>query len=247
MFEVLTTYTGSRMNTEICVALDLDDPMLQEYIKTFVRFVVECFAHYNEYDPTGDISLTEEGLYSYGDESGLVHLSIGPRIKMCPTVNRVYKQLPNFRHYFFMGDDHRLRTSNSISLLAEKIEEAGGYAVAYGDDMMMHETLASAFLVPNTLIRLQGGYIPHPDLIHMYMDNQMMELGRATGGLIYVPEVFVEHMHYTQGKSEKDAQYEEVNASPVFEHDEKVFRNWKDVLLPEIVRKYKEEIGIANS
>ncbi len=244
MFDVLTTYTGSRVNTEICVALDLDDPTLAEYVHLFSNFVKSCEVHYAEFDPESQIDLTREGLYSYTSGGNVIHLSIGPRIKMCPTVNRVYNQLPHFRYYFFMGDDHRLRTSNATNKLAERIEEAGGYAVAYGDDMMMHETLASAFLVPNTLIKLQGGYIPHPDLIHMYMDNQMMDLGRATGGLIYAPDVFVEHMHYTQGKSEKDAQYEEVNASPVFQHDEAVYRNWKENLLPDIVKKYKEEYGI---
>jgi len=168
-------------------------------------------------------------------------INIGPRVKMCPTVNRLVKQFPDYKYYAFIGDDHVFRTKGWDEMMINKIEQNGGIGVCYGDDKLQGETLASAFVISKTFVDLQGGYIPDPRLIHMCMDNQVMILARQFGKLFYIPEIIIEHMHYTTGKSKNDAMYASVNNNIVLLADQKVLSEWRTQELPKIITKYKEE------
>lgn len=161
-----------------------------------------------------------------------VYFSIGDRIRMCPTVNRLVREYPQYKYYCFIGDDNRFRTKGWDQAMIDKLEKAGG-GVAYGDDKLQGETLASAFVISKNLITLQG-YLAYPKLVHMCVDNQVMILARTFEKLFYMPEIVIEHMHFTAGKSEKDALYASVNNTAVVTQDQKYLEEWRKNELPKI-------------
>lgn len=161
-----------------------------------------------------------------------VLLDIDEPIRMCPTVNRCLKKYPNYKYYGFIGDDHLFRTKWETPM----IEAVGEMGIAYGDDLLQHERLATHCLmtanIPNKL-----GYMAIPGLIHLYMDNFWMELGRGINSLHYLPDVVIEHMHPGAGKSTFDARYQAVNTGEIDQHDHQVFRDWFMNQMSEDVRK----------
>lgn len=48
------------------------------------------------------------------------------------------------------------------------------------------------------------GYIYHPDYLHMFCDQELTSVAIMTGKYIKLPLLF-EHLHYTTGKSQRDA------------------------------------------
>lgn len=122
------------------------------------------------------------------------------------------------RYIGFMGDDHLIRTKEFDRILIEKLQD---HPIVYGDDLLQREKLSSQFFLENRIVKTLG-YMAIPGLKHMYFDNFMMELGA-----FYVPEVVIEHMHYSVGKSSEDDGYRRVNNSEVHGADQAVFNQWK--------------------
>ena len=179
------------------------------------------------------LDLDDTKLFEYKeklDSPGLTNsfVSIGERIRMCPSVNRAFEQNPDFDYYCFIGDDHRFKTKDWDKKAIEYIEkDALGWGVLYGDDKLQGKKLASSFIISGNLVRAIG-YIAIPGLKHMYVDNQVMELGKALGSLLYRPDIVIEHLHYSMNKSKKDAQYEEVNSKEIYAHDLAIYEKWQE-------------------
>lgn len=144
----------------------------------------------------------------------------------CDKYNRVFKKYGNYKYYYMVGDDHRIRTSNWEKIFMDKVESSGGKGVCYGNDLMYGEKLSTAAFVSGNMLRAIG-YLAIPGLIHMFVDRFWMELGKAYGKLFYFPDVVVEHMHFSVGKSPVDSVYLSVNNKRVYEHDEKIFLMWE--------------------
>lgn len=145
---------------------------------------------------------------------------------MCGTLNRVFYKYPNYKYYFIVSDDHRIRTKYWESRFMEKIEKNGGKGVCYGNDLMFGEKLATSVFVSGNIFRALG-FLALPGLYHMWIDKYHMEVGKDLGGLFYFPEIFIEHMHFSVNKSSADKSYMKVNNKVVYEHDAKVFKKWE--------------------
>lgn len=148
-------------------------------------------------------------------------ISLGEPIKMCPTVNRAIKLYPDYKYYAFIGDDHVFRTNWETPMM----DAVGKMGIAYGNDLLQGERLATHCLMTSNITK-KIGYMVIPGLIHLYMDNFWMELGRGANCLHYLPDVVVEHMHPGAGKSVMDGRYQIVNSTDVYNHDKQVFDNW---------------------
>lgn len=157
-----------------------------------------------------------------------VTLHIGPRMKMAHKVNRVFQDYPDQDYYVFVGDDHRFRTPDWDLKLIEAI--GPGYGIAYGDDLHQGKNLPTAFMISNAF-PMALGYIFHPSLDHLYVDNWIMDLGKMYRTLNYVPEVIIEHMHPHVFKSEMDASYRESNSAGQYIKDKQAFDaiDWSEV------------------
>lgn len=148
---------------------------------------------------------------------------VWPRKRMCPTVNDAAALLSQeYRYLGFLGDDHVIRTHGWD---ARMIDAAGDWGIAYGDDKLQGQNLATHCVMTSNIVTTVG-YMALPGTIHLYMDNFWMVLGAECGFLRWLPDVVIEHMHYINGKSVQDEQYAEVNAPAVYGHDEAIFRTW---------------------
>jgi hypothetical protein len=65
-----------------------------------------------------------------------------------------------------------------------------------------------------------------PKMIHLYLDNFWMKLGKDLDKLKYIPEVILEHMHPIAGKAQMDQGYVDVNAPDVYSADLAAFTDY---------------------
>jgi len=129
-----------------------------------------------------------------------------------------------YRHFAFLGDDHRPRTKNWDVEFINKLDELGT-GLVYGNDLLQGENLATAVAMTGNIVKELGGMVPQ-NMIHLYLDNFWMTLGKDLNALAYMPEVILEHLHPVAGKAEWDEQYREVNAPEVYSADKKALDDY---------------------
>jgi hypothetical protein len=132
------------------------------------------------------------------------------------------------RYLASLGDDHRPRTKGWDRKLIAAIESLGGApGIAYGNDLFQGAALPTAWVVSAELVRAVG-WMMLPQCAHMYVDNAVLELGRALGRIAYVPGVVIEHLHPAAGKAAVDDSYRESNAPERYAADRLAFEGWRD-------------------
>jgi hypothetical protein len=129
-----------------------------------------------------------------------------------------------YHHFAFLGDDHRPRTKNWDLIFIEALHEMGT-GLVYGDDLIQGENLATAICMTGDIVRALRGMVP-PKMIHLYLDNFWMKLGKDLDKLKYIPEVILEHMHPIAGKAQMDQGYVDVNAPDVYSADLAAFTDY---------------------
>jgi hypothetical protein len=77
------------------------------------------------------------------------------------------------------------------------------------------------------IVRAIGRTVP-AIVQHLYCDNAVRDLGQAAGCLRYLPDVVIEHMHPTAGKSEWDDGYRAVNSADRRADDKRIYQRWRD-------------------
>jgi len=160
--------------------------------------------------------LDEDDKSEYAPEV-LERAEINPRLRMGGTLNLLAnKYASKYEYLGFMGDDHRPRTEGWDVKLCEAIGNKPG--VAYGNDLLQGANLPTAVVLSSKIVQRIGYMVP-PTLVHMYMDNFWRDFGQSLGNLTYLDDVILEHLHYLAGKAINDLQYQEVNASHVYEND----------------------------
>jgi len=125
-----------------------------------------------------------------------------------------------------LGDDHRPRGAWDRKLI-EAIEALpGGVGIAYGNDLLAGPNLPTAWVVSAELVRAVG-WMMLPTCEHMYVDNAILELGRAAGCITYRPDVVIEHLHPLAGKGAWDDSYRASNNAARYEADQAAFEAWR--------------------
>lgn len=129
----------------------------------------------------------------------------------------------------FMGDDHLPRTEAWDLRVLEALDVETGQAprVVYGNDLLQGANLPTAVFMHSRIIRALGYMVP-PGMIHLYLDNFWKDLGQSLNGLVYLPEVVIEHMHPVAGKADWDERYAEVNAPAVDLGDKAKFQEYQE-------------------
>ena len=127
----------------------------------------------------------------------------------------------DYRHFAFIGDDHRPRTEYWDQKLINALDEVGT-GIAYGDDLLQGENLPTAVAMSGDIVRALEGMVP-PGFIHLYLDNFWMQLGKDLKSFIYLPDVIIEHLHPVAGKAQWDENYRSVNAEEVYSADAEAF------------------------
>lgn len=130
---------------------------------------------------------------------------------------------PDYDYICFMGDDHLPRTGGWDTKLAEAIGSEPG--IAYGNDLLQGENLPTAVVISSKIIRATGFMSP-PALKHLFLDNYWLAMGQALGNANYLPDVILEHLHYTNGKAEHDERYAAVNNAEMHNGDQAIFAEY---------------------
>lgn len=116
----------------------------------------------------------------------------------------------DFRFLGFMGDDNVPRTDGWDATVVDTLEDLGT-GLCYGDDLLQGEVLPTVPFLTSDIVRTLG-YSTPPTLVHLYADNFWLELGRALDRIRYLPDVVIEHLHWSNGKASSDESYEESHA-----------------------------------
>ena len=130
---------------------------------------------------------------------------------------------PDYDYICFMGDDHLPRTGGWDTKLAEAIGTEPG--IAYGNDLLQGENLPTAVVMSSKIIRATGFMSP-PALKHLFLDNYWLAMGNALENVNYLPDVIIEHLHYTNGKAALDDRYVAVNTVEMHNGDQAIFAEY---------------------
>ena len=167
------------------------------------------------------IAIDDDQADLYPRLDGVIY-EVNPRLRMNGTLNLVAnKYVDKYKTIYFLGDDHLVRTPNWDEYLAGAIATKG-YGLAYGNDLLQGISLATAVMMSTNIIKAVG-YMAPPKLVHLFMDNYWMSLGRKLGTLWYFDKVIIEHIHPVAGKVDWDEQYMEANSTEVSEGDRDEF------------------------
>ncbi len=167
-----------------------------------------------------------------------VMYEVGPRLGLNATLNKLANKYANDYDYIaFMGDDNRIRTPNWDTEMLKRIDNKKN-AIAYGNDLLQGERLPTAVLMDTNVIKTLG-YMTFPQMRHLYMDNCWKELGLRLGTLMYFADIIIEHLHYSNGKSEIDELYKYVNSDETNKHDRDAFLNYVNNYLEQDVKKFE--------
>jgi hypothetical protein len=116
----------------------------------------------------------------------------------------------------FMGDDHLPKTWGWDEAIWDAILSMGG-GFAYGNDLLQGQALPTACFM-STEIVIELGFMAPPVLNHLYVDNFWRDMGNAIGRLKYLPDVIIEHLHFSTGASPHDETYQAANDANI-SHD----------------------------
>lgn len=144
-------------------------------------------------------------LYRYNAHR-VAMVTVGPRQSFVAWTNEVaIGHASDYRFIGSMGDDHRPRTVGWDRIICEALDELGT-GVAFGDDLSSNPVLPSAVALTSDIV-VDLGYMIPPMLSHNGAEQFWDALARGLGRTRFLPEVVLEHLHYTNGKSSIDAIY----------------------------------------
>ena len=137
-------------------------------------------------------------------------------VGVCTATNEAVSVLHHYAIVGIFADDVRMKTPGWDRIVREAMKDMGGNGLVYGPDGIQNEALPThPFL--STSIPLALGWIYPPGLHHFFGDNYLYRVASGAGMVRYLPELAIEHLHPTVGKSAMDSTYEA--ASPWWSHD----------------------------
>lgn len=161
-------------------------------------------------------------------------LWVGPRKRLVGTLNEVSAFFASdFDIIGFLGDDTLPKEKNWDKQIVDSFQKN---MVAYGNDGHQGEGLPTGVFLDSGIVKTLGHMVP-PTFIHLFADNYWKALGEALGTLTYLPDLDIEHLHPYAGKAEHDKTYEEANAGPVWDNDERAFHEYVGNQLSKDVEK----------
>lgn len=108
--------------------------------------------------------------------------------------------------YGFVGDDCMFISEDWEETVYSKLVQNKG--IVYCNDLLKGEELPNNVFIHKSIVDSLGFMCPW-ELQHYYIDNYWKDLGILTNNIHYFPNLIIEHRHYSNGKSLKDALYED--------------------------------------
>src|SRR3990167_1205385 len=140
----------------------------------------------------------------------------GPHGGLSEIYNRAFEHHPDEEWYGILCDDAVPKTEY-FDLKLIKVAGKKGLAAPSGG----HSEIASHFVIGGDLVRNMG-WVALPGLDRLYIDTVWYKIALATGVYHFVPEVVIEHHHFSNGKALMDATYRKANKG----RDRDIYENW---------------------
>lgn len=184
----------------------------------------------------------DEQLYRYNARR-VALVTVGAHRSFVAWTNEIaVSQASRYRFVGTMGDDHLPRTFGWDKLLCEALDELGP-GVAFGDDRS-RPVVPSAAVVSAEVVTSLGFLLP-PVLEHHGSERFLRALGEGLGRSLFLPEVVLEHLHYSSGKSSIDHTYLRVATELDADHDrlaQYMAKEW-----PAVLERLMTELGVGPS
>ena len=157
-----------------------------------------------------------------------VFMEIGLRKSLSGWTNHIASKFMDrgYSHFASLGDDHRPRTVGWDALLMRSVSKTCGPGFAYGDDLAMGPNLPTAVVVSTEIVRALGWFCL-PCCQHYCVDNAWKDLGNGAGCLVYNPDVIIEHLHCSTGKSQVDQTYLDAGGFHTGHPDYLAYLDWQ--------------------
>lgn len=214
----LRSFINTRTFAEVLVILDGDDPTIQE----------------SAYEVS---SIAEE-------HQGVVHLEVSPEAEgLAKGFNRVCcAKAPAYDVLGLAADDLEFKTNGWDKIFYDDLAAVNFFGVVYGDDKIQGQRLPThpcfGSVIPKAI-----GRVCAPGLRHLYIDSGLASIGKALGHLSYIPEVVIEHLHYSVHPEFADQGYHQRNTKEMYRHDMREHRRWEREQLAhdvETIKRFKE-------
>lgn len=147
-----------------------------------------------------------------------------PRRSFAQWVNLVVlRYLDEYEWFAWCADDVRYLTPGWDAKVVAHPE-----LVVYGPDGIQNECLPTHPFI-RAALPVALGFVTPPELKHGYMDAFIAGVSQQAGSLVYDPEIVMEHLHHSVGKSAFDRTYQDVN----WESDSAA---WRATVQPQLAR-----------
>jgi hypothetical protein len=165
---------------------------------------VELVLAVDDDDPTAEQVLALAGPAS----GGLVRAWVGPRTMHSDYWNRC-AEIAHHDVLMQCGDDIVFRTPGwDTAVLQAFTPYPDKIVLVYGDDGFQRERLATHGFLHRRWMDTVGYFVP-PYFASDYSDLWLTEVAAALGRLVYLPDVYTEHLHPVCGKATWDRTHQE--------------------------------------
>jgi len=153
----------------------------------------------------GDDQDTYDGM-DWGEAACAV---LDPRAYLTGKLNATAMAVADaYRVLMWVGDDNVFVTPGWDKIMLDALDDLGGSGWIYPDDKRRSD-VPEHWMCSSDLVKALGWFAP-PYMSHYYTDNAVAELGRRAGLIRFVPEVVIEHLHYSvHPETEHDGLYKE--------------------------------------
>ena len=154
------------------------------------------------------------------------HAVIDPRMPFSGKLNAVAMvAVEDYDVLMWVGNDHVFQTPAWDKLLLAALADLGGHGWVYPDDKRRSD-VPEIWMCSSSVVKALGWFAP-PYMDHYYTDNAVAELGKRAGLIRYVPEVVIEHLHYSvHPETEYDGLYKEAEER-WGQSDLEAFQEWR--------------------
>lgn len=163
------------------------------------------------------------------------NINVGPRQGLRAAMEEMFHAYPAEPWYGILADDLVPRTPGWDQLL---VERAGSRQISYPNDLGRKIKLPTHPCVGGDLVRAQG-WFGLPVVRHYCVDSVYRYIGDQLDIKHRLNDVIVEHVHYSEQKSERDGLYRET--SRYKESDDMAYTEWLRDQGPKLIQVLKQQ------
>jgi len=160
---------------------------------------------------------------------------VGPRQGLRAAMEEMFQAHPQEAWYGILADDLVPRTPGWDQLL---VQRAGRGCISYPNDLGRKTKLPTHPCVGGDLVRAQG-WFGLPVVRHYCVDSVYRYIGDQLGIKHRLDDVIVEHVHYSEKKSERDGLYRET--SRFKDSDDTAYTAWLRDQGPQLIQRLRSQ------